>query len=253
MKYYHIDLNCDMGESYGNFKIGNDDRIFPYITSCNIACGFHGGDPFHIENTIKKALKYGVQIGAHPSYPDLQGFGRRKMQVPANELKAIIKYQIAAIKGMTESLGGELTYVKPHGALYNTAADDEIVASSIIQAIKEIDGNLKILGLAGSQMKSIALREGIRFIAEAFADRKYTNNGRLKSRTQTGAVLHDPKKATEQVLSLVMDKEVISDENQAVRVAAKSICIHGDNPNVEVILQTIDEQFKAHNISKRSF
>lgn len=253
MKYHHIDLNCDMGESYGNFQIGNDDRIFPYITSCNIACGFHGGDPLHIENTIKKALKYGVQIGAHPSYPDLQGFGRRKMQVPDNELRAIIKYQIAAVKGMTESLGGKLSYVKPHGALYNTAADDEKVAVCIMQAIKEIDANLTILGLAGSTMKMIASREGVRFVAEAFADRKYTNTGRLKSRTQAGSVLHDPEEATQQVLSLVLDKEVISDENRAVRVSAKSICIHGDNPNIEAILQTIDKEFKEHNISKRAF
>lgn len=253
MKYHHIDLNCDMGESYGNFQIGNDDRIFPYITSCNIACGFHGGDPLHIENTIKKALKHGVQIGAHPSYPDLQGFGRRKMQVPDNELRAIIKYQIAAVKGMTESLGGKLSYVKPHGALYNTAADDEKVALCIIQAIKEIDVKLPILGLAGSKMKMIASRAGIRFVAEAFADRRYTSNGRLKSRTQAGAVLHDPKLAAEQVLSLVLDKEVISDENRSVLVSAQSICIHGDNPQVEAILQMIDRQFKEHNISKRAF
>ena len=118
MSQLGIDLNCDMGESYGNYKIGNDDEVMPYITSCNVACGFHGGDPLQIEKTIKSALKYGLQIGAHPGLPDLQGFGRRRMQIPADELRAIIKYQVAAVKGITESLGGQLTYVKPHGALY---------------------------------------------------------------------------------------------------------------------------------------
>lgn len=253
MKHYQIDLNCDMGESYGNFKIGNDDRIFPYITSCNIACGFHGGDPLHIENTIKKAIRYGVQIGAHPSYPDLQGFGRRKMQIPSNELIAIIKYQISAVKGITESLGGRLAYVKPHGALYNTATDDEQVATNIVQAIKEIDKNLAILGLAGSNMKRVAIREGIRFVAEAFADRKYTSNARLLSRSIENSVIHNPQKAAEQVLSLVMNKEVISDENIRVRVFAQSICIHGDNPQVEAILQSIDALFKENIITKRAF
>lgn len=119
-----IDINCDMGESYGRFKIGNDADIFPLISSCNIACGFHGGDPLHIEDTIKLALKHKVAIGAHPSYPDLAGFGRRQMHLEASELKALIKYQVAALKGMTESLGGRLTFVKPHGALYNSASDN---------------------------------------------------------------------------------------------------------------------------------
>jgi len=155
-----IDLNCDMGESYGNYKIGNDDRIMPYITSCNVACGFHGGDPLQIERTIKNALKHNLQIGAHPSYPDLQGFGRRKMNVPPDELKAIIKYQIAAVKGIAESLGGKLTYVKPHGALYNSAADDKEIVASIVNAIKEIDEELAFLGLAGSkEMQAVAKKQ----------------------------------------------------------------------------------------------
>jgi len=249
-----IDLNCDMGESYGNYKIGNDDLVMPYITSCNIACGFHGGDPLQIEKTIKKALKYGVQIGAHPSYPDLQGFGRRRMQVPTDELRAILKYQIAAVKGMTESLGGKLTYVKPHGALYNTAADDEQVTECIIQAIKELSPNIAFMGLAGSKvMESIAKKNDIRFIAEAFADRRYTANGRLQSRKIDGAVIHNAEIAAEQVLSLVLKKEVTSNLHTAVIIKSKSICIHGDNPQVGDILKSIDVILKKHKITKRAF
>ncbi len=249
-----IDLNCDMGESYGNYKIGNDDRVMPYITSCNVACGFHGGDPLQIEKTIKNALKHGLQIGAHPGFPDLQGFGRRKMRVPADELRAIVKYQIAAIKGITESLGGKLTYVKPHGALYNMAADDAKIAKSIVQAIQEIGENLAFMGLAGSaSMKETAKKAGIRFIAEAFADRRYTPNGRLQSRSIEGAVIHDAEKAAAQVLALAKDKQLISSENTIIKLEAQSICIHGDNPKVEDILQAIGVLFRMNGIEKQAF
>ncbi len=249
-----IDLNCDMGESYGNYKIGNDDQVMPYITSCNVACGFHGGDPLQIEKTIKNALKHGLQIGAHPGFPDLQGFGRRRMQIPVDELRAIIKYQIAAIKGITESLGGKLAYVKPHGALYNMAADDAEVAQSIVQAIQEIGQDIAFMGLAGSeQMEGIAKKTGVRFIAEAFADRRYTPNGRLQSRSVEGAVIHNAEKAAAQVLSLAKNKQVISSENTVVKINAQSICIHGDNPKVEGILQTIGVLLRMNGIEKRAF
>lgn len=254
MAALQIDLNCDMGESYGNYQIGNDDRVMPYITSCNVACGFHGGDPLQIEKTIKNALKHGVQIGAHPSYPDLQGFGRRRMQVPTEELRAILKYQIAAVKGITESLGGQLAYVKPHGALYNTAADDEQVAESIVQAIKEVSPDLAFMGLAGSEtMQTAAKNYKIRFIAEAFADRKYTASGRLQSRKITGAVIHHAQMAAEQVLSIVQDQTVMSNLNSPVKIVAESICIHGDNPQVEEILAAIDALFRKHKVEKRAF
>ena len=248
-----IDINCDMGESYGNFKVGNDDGIFPYITSCNIACGFHGGDPLHIENTIKKALKYGVQIGAHPSYPDLAGFGRRAMQVQPNELRALIKYQIAAVKGIAESLGGQLSYVKPHGALYNAAADNEQKTLAIVQAIQEIGNDIALLGLANSCMKTIAEARGIPFVAEAFADRRYTSKGRLLSRNQEGAVIQQAQQAADQVLSIVLKKEVLSNEGVFVPINAQSICIHGDNPQAEAILQAIDEVLSQEGIVKKAF
>jgi len=249
-----IDINCDMGESFGNFTIGNDEQIFPYITSCNIACGFHGGDPLHIEKTIKRAIQYKVRIGAHPSYPDLQGFGRRPMQVPSDELIAILKYQIAALKGLTESLGGQLTYVKPHGALYNTAVKEIQVALTIARAIAAIDTQLAFMGLAGSKtMQEAAVSENIRFIAEAFADRRYTDAGSLQSRSIAGSVLHDPEEAARQVHSLVTDRRAISSNGNSVAINAQSICIHGDNPQAVNILQRIDQSLKENHIQKCAF
>lgn len=238
-----IDLNCDMGESYGRFKVGNDEAIFPYVTSSNIACGFHGGDPLHIENTIKGAIAHGVRIGAHPAYPDLSGFGRRRMQLGRDELKAVVKYQIAALKGMTESLGGRLAYVKPHGALYNTAADDASEAFCIIQAIREIDPELALMGLAGSIMEETARREQIPFIAEAFADRRYESNGRLRSRSKEGAVIAAPEQAAGQVFSIARHKQVESYDGAIVPVDAQSVCIHGDNPSAISILQAVERIF----------
>lgn len=248
-----MDINCDMGESYGRFKMGDDANILPYITSANIACGFHGGDPLSIETTIKNALRHGVQIGAHPAYPDLAGFGRRKMQIPKAELRAIIKYQVAALKGLTESLGGRLRYVKPHGALYNTAASSVSETLTVIEAIQEIDSQLALMGLAGSIMETIAQRENVPFIQEAFADRRYTASGRLRSRSKVGAVLHDPTIVAMQVVSIALKKQVISDENTIVPINAQSVCIHGDNPAAVAILQEIERQFKIYGIEKKAW
>lgn len=248
-----IDINCDMGESFGNFTIGNDEKVFPYISSCNIACGFHGGDPWHIEQTIKGALAHGVQIGAHPSYPDLAGFGRRFMQVKPEELKAIVKYQVAALKGMTESLGGKLAYVKPHGALYNTAARQKAEALAIIGAIQDIDPTLILMGLAGSPIEALAREMDIPFVAEAFADRKYMRDGSLRSRTLDGAVIESPEKATAQVLSIVLDHEVQSYDGNSIPLKAQSICIHGDNRQVEALLQAIDAGLAKAGILKTAF
>ena len=246
-----IDINCDMGESFGQYKIGNDDAIFPFITSSNIACGFHGGDPVHIEETIVNAVKHGVQIGAHPSYPDLAGFGRRYMQLEKKELKAVLKYQIAAVKGLVESHGGQLKYVKPHGALYNRAAKDEMEAHTIIEALREIDDTLVLMGLAGTA--AVSEKERVKFIAEAFADRKYEKDGSLMPRSKAGSVIHDPALATNQVLSIVMDKCVYAEDGTAVPVHAQSICIHGDNPNVVDILKKIDMELKNRGIEKMYF
>lgn len=234
-----IDINCDMGESFGRFKIGNDEALFPYINSCNIACGFHGGDPLSIEKTIKNAIKYGLKIGAHPSYPDLAGFGRRKMTIERTELIAILKYQIAAVRGLAESLGGKITYVKPHGALYNTAAKNEKEALTIMAAVEAIDSNLKTMGLAGSIMEQVARKHDIPFIAEAFADRKYMEDGTLMPRSQSGTTIENPSEAVEQIRSISQHNQVITASGKVIPIHAESICIHGDNPAAEAILKAL--------------
>ncbi|MEO1263030.1 MAG: 5-oxoprolinase subunit PxpA [Bacteroidota bacterium] len=248
-----IDINCDMGESFGQYRVGNDDAIFPYITSSNIACGFHGGDPVHIEKTINSAIEHGVQIGAHPSYPDLGGFGRRFMQVKKSELKSILKYQIAAIKGLVECKGAKLIYVKPHGALYNQAARDEAETTVIIEALQEIDPTLILMGLAGSTTERVCKKRDITFVAEAFADRKYEPDGSLRSRLKPGAVIHDPEEAAAQVLSIVKEKKVLAHGGLEIPIVAQSICIHGDNPTAIDILKKIEVALAENNILKKGF
>lgn len=246
----YIDINCDMGESYGRFSIGNDAQIFPWISSSNVACGFHGGDPFHIEQTLGLAVQHKVRIGAHPGYPDLQGFGRRPMHVPASELKSILKYQIAAVKGLAESLGGRLHYVKPHGALYNAASKDADETRVIIQAIQDIDPSLSFMGLAGSIMQELSKKEGVPFIAEAFADRKYEPDGKLMSRSKPGAVIQDPAEAVKQVLSIFENQELTSSDGSIIPMKAQSFCIHGDNPAAISILEALDQAFTQRGIQK---
>lgn len=247
-----IDINCDMGESYGRFQIGNDREIFPYITSCNIACGFHGGDPLHIENTIRLALQHGTGIGAHPGYPDLAGFGRRKIHMTAEELRASLRYQVSALKGMVEGLGGQLRYVKPHGALYNAMAEEAEITHDVIVAIRDIDSDLKLMGLAGSLVQKIAREKNIPFIAEAFADRRYEPNGMLRSRTLDGAVLSDPQQAANQVISIVLKHQAHSIQGLPVAIEAQSICVHGDNPQVVPILESISSALEEHGIERKS-
>jgi len=241
----NMDINCDLGESYGHFKVGNDEALFPFLTSCNIACGFHGGDPLHIENTIILAMQHQLRIGAHPSYPDLAGFGRRSMQLETNELKAIVKYQIVALKGMVESHGGRLAYVKPHGALYNKAAVDASECQVIIDAIKEIDPSLALMGLAGSIMESIAAANQLPFIAEAFADRRYTQNGQLQARSAKNAVINNVKEAVEQVLSIINEQKVQTTAGGFYPINAQSICVHGDTSAALDILRAIHHAFKV--------
>lgn len=236
-----IDINCDMGESIGDKIVGNDDAIFPLVTSCNIACGFHGGDPYHIQKTIDGALEHSLRIGAHPSYPDLEGFGRREMDIESNELISILEYQIFALKGMVEKAGGFLSYVKPHGALYNKASEDSEESKTIIAAIKGVDHNLALMGLANSEMQTEANRQKIPFIAEAFADRRYLSNGQLASRKDTNSVIHYTQDALNQVRSICLDNKVQTINNDVLQIEAESICIHGDNPSAVEILKIINQ------------
>ncbi len=236
-----IEINCDMGESYGRFIIGHDDQIFPLITQCNVACGFHGGDPLHIDQTIAKAIRYGVAVGAHPSYPDLMGFGRRKMDMDSAELSALLRYQIAVIKSLVESRGGRLNHVKPHGALYNTAAITEEVCESILDSIQSFGSGIAFMGMAGSLMQQMAIERSMPFLAEAFGDRRYTNEGTLQSRSIPGSVITDVNEAIDQVLSIAKYQKVKTADGTFLPVKADTICIHGDNPAAPDILKGISE------------
>ncbi|NMM47214.1 LamB/YcsF family protein [Marinigracilibium pacificum] len=248
-----IDINCDMGESYGNFKIGNDLELMPFISSCNVACGFHGGDPLTIENTILRAKEFGLAIGAHPSYPDLSGFGRRKMIIDSEELKAIVKYQISALAGMCNSLGAKLKHVKPHGALYNAAASDRNIAWTIGKAMLELDSSLILVGLYGSQMQEIAEELNIKFISEAFIDRAYDKGGKLLSRNVSGAVHTNPEIAAKQALEIVLNGKVDIQDKEVIQIECDTLCIHGDNPAAKEILIHVKESFQNNDVNVRPF
>jgi len=233
-----IDINCDLGESFGNYKIGMDEQIMPYISSANIACGFHAGDPLVMKNTIQLAMKHHVGIGAHPGYPDLQGFGRRNLKMSYEELYTSVLYQISAIKGMTEALGGKLNHVKPHGALYNQAAKYEEVGAAIIDAVKTIDDQLILFGLADSAFLKQAEKAGLKTAHEVFADRAYMDDGSLVSRSIEGAVIHDVDLVKDQALETV-NSSVRSISGKRLNMRADTICIHGDNPSAVHIAKSI--------------
>ncbi len=243
-----VDINCDMGESYGKKIIGNDDNIMPYISSANIACGFHGGDPLTIEKTIRLALKFGVGIGAHPGYNDLEGFGRRPMSLTNSEMRASILYQVGALKSMTEVLGGKLLHVKPHGALYNEASKNIEIARVLASTIKEIDSSLVLICMSQSQMINAAREAGLRYSSEVFADRGYEDDGSLVSRDKAGAVLHDTNMVIERVLRMITDKVVESVNGKIIPINADTICIHGDNNDAPAFVKGLAEVLKSNGI-----
>ena len=229
MKRTSIDINCDMGESYGRYQLGNDEKMMSYISSCNIACGFHGGDPLVINRTIEAALSHGVAIGAHPSYPDLQGFGRRSMKVPIEELKAILTYQISALKGMTQLQGGRLYHIKPHGALYNDIAKDHALSQMMIDIVNAFGEGIQLVGLANSVTAQLCQEQQIPFKGEFFADRQYENNGQLVSRSKADAVLKDPQAMAKRVLHYCQTGTVLSISGESMTLSAETICLHGDH------------------------
>lgn len=245
-----IDLNCDMGESFGAWQIGNDAAIMPYITSANIACGFHAGDASIMRQTCELAIKHNVAIGAHPSFPDLQGFGRRIMQLSSQEVYDICIYQIGALYSITKTLGNVLHHVKPHGALYNIAAKDPAIATAIASATKAIDPNLILYGLSGSFLISEAEKIGLKTASEVFADRTYQDDGSLTPRNLSNALIKDSKEAINQVLMMVLKQKVLSVNNVEVRIKADSVCIHGDSPSAFAFVRGLTQAFDEHQISK---
>jgi len=218
-----IDLNCDIGEGFGRYELANINDISPFISSCNVACGFHAGDPLVIKETISRAAEYSLRIGAHPSYPDLQGFGRRQMIIPKEELIAMIQYQVHVIIGFAKSSKATVEYVKPHGALYNHAVQNLEEARTIAQAIQGICPNMKLMGLAGSQLAIAAREYNLGFIAEAFADRRYDANGQLRSRSKKDALIVEPEKAAEQAFDIAVLKRVKVDNEKYLNLNAAAI------------------------------
>jgi 5-oxoprolinase (ATP-hydrolysing) subunit A len=239
---FSIDLNCDMGESFGAWTMGNDAALMDYVSSVNIACGFHAGDASTIRQTVETAINKGVKIGAHPSYPDLQGFGRREMKVSPNEIFDIVLYQIAALKGVCEAYGTRLHHVKPHGALYNTAAKDARLAQAIAEAVKKTDAELIFYGLSGSFLISEAEKIGLRTASEVFADRTYNSDGTLTPRTEPNALIQDPKQATAQVLEMIFEQKVTATGGEKVALKAETVCIHGDGAHALEFARLINSE-----------
>jgi 5-oxoprolinase (ATP-hydrolysing) subunit A len=231
MSRYIVDLNCDMGESFGAYTIGQDEQLLDFVTSANIACGFHGGDPVVMQKTVKLAMAKNVAIGAHPGLPDLVGFGRREMAISPAEAFALVVYQIGALWAFVQAAGGVLHHVKPHGALYNMAAVNPILAEAIAEAIYKVNPELILYGLAGSELIKAGNQLGLKTAQEVFADRTYQADGTLTPRRLPQALITDPAEATRQVIRMVKDGKVRSQEQKDIAIVADTICIHGDGPH----------------------
>lgn len=226
-----VDLNCDMGESFGAYRLGHDEEILAYITSANIACGFHAGDASTMRKTVRLALEHHVAIGAHPGLQDLVGFGRRRMDISPQEAYDIVVYQIGALWGFVKSEGGTLAHVKPHGELYNMAAKDAKLAEAVAEAVYKVDPGLILFGLAGSELIKAGQRIGLRTASEVFADRTYQADGTLTPRREPNAIITDEKQALSQVIRMVKEGKVWTQQQVDISIQADTICVHGDGPN----------------------
>ena len=243
-----VDINCDMGESFGAYEIGADDEVLPHVTSANIACGFHGGDPTVMRRTVAAAAKHGVAVGAHPSLPDLVGFGRRAMQVTPDEVYDLLIYQIGALLGFARAAGVPLKHVKPHGALYNMAAAQPALADAIAHAVHDVDPGVVLFGLAGSHLLKAAERAGIPSASEAFADRNYLHDGALVPRSRPDAMVSDVDEAVRRAVRMVKDGVVPDVEGEDIPIRADTICIHGDGPNAVALARGLRAGFQSAGI-----
>lgn len=248
-----IDINSDLGESFGSWSMGDDEAMLEIVTSSNIACGFHAGDPLTMRKTIAAAKVRGVSIGAHVGYSDLVGYGRRDLDIASAELIADVTYQIAAIQGLANALGTSVNYVKPHGALYNRIVHDPVQASAVVEAICEVDDSLAVLGLPNSQFLYLAEKAGLRSVHEAYADRAYTPEGTLVPRSKPGAVLHDPIVIADRMVRLVSEGFVEAIDGSTVRVDADSICVHGDTAGSVQIAQAVRARLTESGIELGPF
>lgn len=248
-----IDLNSDLGESFGAWSMGEDEAMLEVVSSANIACGFHAGDPAGILRTVKAAAEQGIAVGAHVGYRDLVGFGRRNMDPTSEELIGDVIYQIGALKGLAAAAGTKVTYVKPHGALYNTIAVDRRQAADVIRAILAIDPQLVLMALAGSPLVEQAKAAGLSVVSEAFADRAYTPDGMLVSRREAGAVLHDPDLVAERMLRLATEGVIEAIDGSLAKVEAQTICVHGDSPGAVAIARRLRQRLQEAGIGIKAF
>jgi UPF0271 protein len=245
-----IDLNADVGESFGPWPMGDDERLIPLVSSVNIACGAHAGDPATIVRTVRLALAHGVAIGAHPGYPDLAGFGRRDLDMAADDLEATLIVQVGAVQAVARSQGTSVGHVKPHGALYNRAARDAGVANAVVAAIAGLDPGLVLVGLAGSALLEAGRSAGLAVRAEGFADRAYEADGSLRDRRLDGAIL-GPAAAADQAVSIARDRSVTTAGGHRVRIEAETICLHGDGPGAVATAVAVRAALAAAGIDVR--
>lgn len=248
-----IDLNSDVGESFGNWTMGDDAAIFGSVSSANVACGFHAGDPSMIAQTCRDAVAAGVTIGAHVGYRDLAGFGRRFLDCSPTELADDVLYQLGALDAISRAAGGTIRYVKPHGALYNTIVTHEVQAQAVVDAVRAFGGDLPLLLLPGSVALKAAEAAGLRGVAEAFADRAYNPDGTLVSRREPGAVLHDEDAIAANMVRLATDGVLIARDGSTIRTTAESICLHGDTTGAVSMAAAVRRDLEAAGVDIRSF
>ncbi|MFC7321802.1 LamB/YcsF family protein [Halobacillus campisalis] len=225
---FSVDINCDMGESFGAYEIGRDEEILDFVTSANIACGFHAGDPATMRKTVKSAIEKGVGIGVHPGLQDLVGFGRRNMSISPKEAYDLVVYQIGALSGFVKAEGGQLQHVKPHGALFNMAAKDASLAEGIAEAVYDVDSELILFGLSGSELVNAGKKVGLKTANEVFSDRTYQYDGSLTARTESNALITDSNEAIQQVVRMIKENKVKTVQGEDLSILAETICIHGD-------------------------
>ena len=244
-----IDLNCDMGESFGKYEIGRDEEVIQGITSANIACGFHAGDPVVMEKTLTLAKTWGVKVGAHPGYPDLEGFGRRAMGLTEPEIKTAVQYQIGALWAMAMAKGLRIKHVKPHGALYNLACQDRSVARAIAEAVAEVDDQLILVGLPKSELLHEGRLKGLKVAREIFADRGYREDGSLVPRGLEGDLITEHKIVAERMLDVVSKGQITAVTGKKIPMEGDTICIHGDSPHALEFVRTLRKGLENHGVT----
>ena len=245
----NVDLNADVGESFGRYVLGQDTALMPFITSANIACGFHAGDPHVMRRTVQLAIQHDVAIGAHPGFPDLAGFGRRVIPLTSAEVEDVVAYQLGALSGIVRACGGVLRHVKPHGALYNVAADDPAVAHAIARATAAVDASLILVGLAGSALLQAGRDAGLRTASEAFVDRSYEATGRLSPRDRADAVIHDVDQVAARAVFIATNRAVPLRDESSLRIEVDTICIHGDTPGAATLARAVREALSRAGVT----